>query len=45
MELTPKQKQTVTDALNTLGVALADHDHKWTLEQRSLYQKAIRILK
>lgn len=31
-------------ALDMLGVALADHGHNWTDEQRSAYETAIKML-
>jgi len=36
-------KQTLA-ALNTLGLALANHNHKWTKDERSGYEKATRSL-
>jgi len=31
-------------ALDKLAVALADHGHQWTNEERRAYEKAMRIL-
>jgi hypothetical protein len=35
-----KRAQKAIEALDTLGVALADHDHKWSVQERSLYGRA-----
>ena len=32
---------TVLDALDTLGLALVAHGHKWTKHERSLYELAV----
>jgi len=42
--LTYSQRKTVQKALDLLGLALADHSHTWTQEQRSYYEKATLIL-
>jgi hypothetical protein len=39
------ERQILLEALDTLGVALADKDHQWTFEQRHLYERAVRIVK
>jgi len=39
-----KKLKTIVKALNILAVALTDHEHQWTNEERKLYEKAIRIL-
>jgi hypothetical protein len=39
------ETQTIINALDSLAVALADHHHVWTTEERALYESAIRILK
>jgi hypothetical protein len=38
-------KETVLLALDTLSLALVEKGHTWTPEQRSLYEKAVRIVK
>jgi hypothetical protein len=35
--------QLVVGALDSLGVALADHDHQWTEGERAIYEKAVEI--
>lgn len=35
-----KRKHVVAKALETLGVALADHGHTWTKEERRLFERA-----
>ena len=42
--LNEMEQQGVLAALNALGVALADHDHQWTDEERSLYGRAVSRL-
>ena len=34
----------VRDAIDKLGLALAEHSHKWSPEERIAYQNAIRLL-
>lgn len=36
--------ETCRDALNRLGVALAEHRHTWTNEERMAYEHAMAIL-
>lgn len=38
------ERKAVINALNLLGVALTEHDHQWTNEERGAYEKAMRIL-
>ena len=42
--LTDKKAQIITKTLDRLGIALADHNHQWTDEERGLYEEAIAIL-
>lgn len=44
ISLTDKNKQIITKALDKLGLALADHNHQWTDEERRLYERAMAIL-
>ena len=44
MNNTIKKLKLVQQALDILGSALADHNHKWSKKQRSLYEKATKIL-
>jgi hypothetical protein len=37
-------KKIIVKALNALALALTDHSHQWTNEERHLYEKAIAIL-
>jgi hypothetical protein len=32
------------EALDTLGLALAEHNHYWTPDERSLYEEAVAEL-
>jgi hypothetical protein len=36
-----KDRERVRDALNVLGLALTDHDHVWTDEQKQAYNRAM----
>jgi hypothetical protein len=36
-----EQRELITRALDTLGLALTDHHHQWTDEERALYERAI----
>jgi len=36
--------QLVLGALDSLGVALADHSHQWTEGERAIYEKAVEIV-
>ncbi len=40
----PEESRQVRDALDLMGKALADHQHQWTNEERSRYEKAVKIL-
>jgi hypothetical protein len=44
VSLTNRPTQVITKALDKLGIALADHNHQWTAEERRLYERAIAIL-
>ncbi len=39
-----KNKETVIEALDKLGLALAEHEHQWTVEERGLYERSISLL-
>ena len=39
------KKDEILKAVDLLGVALADHDHQWTAEERAAYETATRILR
>ena len=34
----------ILGALNSLAVALADHDHQWTDGERAIYEEAVKLL-
>ncbi len=36
--------ELVIGALDSLGLALADHNHQWTEGERAIYEKAIEVL-
>ena len=38
------EKGVILDALDVLALALATHGHKWTDDERALYEEAIFIL-
>lgn len=37
-------KNPILDALDSLGLALLAHDHKWTDHERALYENAVALL-
>jgi hypothetical protein len=37
-------KATIVKALNALALALTDHNHQWTKEERRLYERAMSLL-
>ncbi|MFA5239794.1 MAG: hypothetical protein WC476_08840 [Phycisphaerae bacterium] len=37
--------QLILNALDAMGLALTNHDHIWTSEERKLYEKAIKELR
>ena len=39
-----KKIQLIIEALNMLALALTDHKHQWTAEERRLYERAMAIL-
>src|SRR6266403_2447213 len=44
MKVSESDRQLVLGALDSLGVSLADHDHEWTVGERTIYEEAIKIL-
>lgn len=36
--------KVILEALDTLALALTEHDHQWTHKERSLYSRAVRSL-
>src|SRR5712692_8282540 len=44
MKISEGNRQIVLGALDSLGVALADHDHQWTVGERTIYEEAINVL-
>jgi hypothetical protein len=43
--LTPEDAALVQGALESLGVALADHDHTWSDGERTIFEQAIAIVR
>lgn len=39
------ERDLVLGALDSLGVALAEHGHEWTDGERTIYEQAITLLK
>lgn len=37
--------EAIIEALDLLGVTLAEYNHQWTPEERKLYETAVRIAK
>lgn len=44
MKISEDDRQIVIGALNSLGVALANHGHEWTVGERTIYEEAINVL-
>ena len=42
--ITSKNTQIIIRALDKLGLALTDHEHQWTNEERRLYERAMASL-
>jgi len=40
----PINREKVLLALHTMGCALAEHEHVWTVEDRHIYETALREL-
>jgi len=38
------EKEVIIRAIDKLGLALAEHNHQWTVEERELYEKSISLL-
>lgn len=45
MIIDPSDNNVILRALDTLAVALADHDHNWTNGEKQLYETAVEYLK
>ena len=43
--MSAKQKAVALAALDALGLALVDTGHRWTNEQRRLYERAVKVLR
>lgn len=39
-----EEAQLVLGALDSLGVALADHEHQWSDGERAIYEEARRVM-
>ena len=44
MKISESDRQLILGAIDSLGVALADHDHEWTVGERTIYEEAINLL-
>lgn len=44
MTLNNEEAQLVLGALDSLGVALADHEHQWSDGERAIYEEAQKVL-
>jgi hypothetical protein len=42
--MTKENRDLIIGALDSLGVALADHDHQWTEGERAVYEEALTTL-
>lgn len=41
---TPNTSEVIKEALDKLALALVDHNHQWTDDERKLYDEAMRML-
>ena len=39
-----EDRNLIIGALDSLGVALAGHEHEWTVGEREIYEQAIELL-
>jgi len=44
MSLSSEDRTLLIGALDSLGVALADHGHTWTVGEKEIYERAMLIL-
>ncbi len=44
LTLDEDSRRLVLGALDTLGIALAEHNHTWTVGERAIYDAAIAIV-
>lgn len=44
MIISDEDRDIIVGALDTIGLALVDHDHTWTEGERTIYEQACRIL-
>ena len=42
MIISKNKSKTTIEALDKLGVALADHNHQWTDEEHRIYEEACK---
>jgi hypothetical protein len=45
MILSENNRQMILGALDSLGVALTNHDHQWTEGERTIYEMSVEALK
>lgn len=38
-----RSRNVVADALDALGLALAGHKHRWSKDERGLYERAVKV--
>ncbi|MEO8439086.1 MAG: hypothetical protein ABI540_02580 [Spartobacteria bacterium] len=43
-QISESDRQLILGALDSLGVALADHDHEWSAGECAIYEEAVRIM-
>lgn len=43
--MTQEQRENICEALDMLGVALANHKHLWSNAERKAYNRAVKLLK
>lgn len=45
MTFTEEERQLILGALDSLGVALADHGHEWSEGERTIYEMAVECVR
>jgi hypothetical protein len=40
VKISESERRIILGALDSLGVALADHGHEWTVGERTIYEEA-----
>lgn len=44
IQITKEEAKTVSEALDTLALVLADYNHQWTPKERRAYERAVKVM-